>query len=68
MNNYPEWLVEKVARAIQATYHDQPYEDMDDWELDARSEEAEAALDALGFGPWGGLTYWRSSIQWEHDV
>ena len=56
MNNYPEWLVEKVARRLGG-------DDWEDWQSDAVT-----LLSALGFGPWGGPTYWRSSIQWEHDV
>ena len=55
MNKYPEWLVEKVCATIIET-DAQTFDDM-----------AEAVLDTLGFAPWGGPTYWRSSIQWEHD-
>ena len=58
MNEYPEWLIEKVARVI-SNAEEEP-------EMVAFYRNvAIATIDALGFAPWGGETYWRSDIQWE---
>ena len=63
MNEYPEWLVDKVARILaNAAGDEDPEEGLIWWPY---IEDASATLDALGFAPWGGPTYWRSDIQWE---
>jgi len=55
MNEYPEWLVDQVAATLAK---------IDD-RIMTFDDIAEDLLDALGFAPWGGATYWRSDIQWE---
>jgi len=62
MNEYPEWLLDAVAKAIDPEAREP--ESPERHRAFAR-EQAEAVLDALGFAPWGGSTYWRSNIQWE---
>ncbi|MDR6907493.1 hypothetical protein J2X63_003201 [Agromyces sp. 3263] len=60
MNEYPEWLIEKVARHLSMSDIDMH---PNAWR--AYSADARDVLNALGFAPWGGPTYWRSNIQWE---
>jgi len=75
MNEYPEWLIDGVAAAIAEGVDDctglfDPTGDGDEMPhsenyINEMREGAVAVLDALGFAPWGGATYWRSNIQWE---
>lgn len=63
MNDYPEALVEKVARALADSNEDRD----DDMELVwmPYMGDAVAALDVLGFAPHVGSIYWRSAIHVE---
>jgi hypothetical protein len=68
MNGYPEWLVDKIAKAsfnaINVHKWDSP--DTADWERDIHRDVAWAILDRIGFhtNPNGPI-YWVSEIQWE---
>jgi len=76
MNEYPEWLVREIAAAAARGVDDTldlygpmfPDESDKGWSPNYIHEWERGAvevLDALGFAPWGGATYWRSNIQWE---
>lgn len=64
MNEYPEALIEHVARAI-AIRDDSVNESMGGVIWQPYIGDATAALDALGFAPYGGPKYWRSAIHVE---
>jgi len=61
MNEYPEWLTEKIADIVVEFAPENPPGVQQMWSYGT----AERILDVLGFAPWGGPTYWRSDIQWE---